>query len=243
MLTGRVALVTSVTHFVGTATATELAAQGATVVCQDTSFADDAARDAFAAANAGPHTTAAQEPGEIAAEIAGAHGSVDVLVNNDAFPAIRAKVEDADPDDMRAGLEAMITRPLMMSAAVVPAMKERGRGEIIFATSAAPFRGLPNYSMYVAARGGANSLALSLAKELAPHGIQVNAIAPNFVESPTYFPEKLLADPAALAKITSNIPLGRLGKPQEAAALIAFLASDRADFITAQVIPFAGGWA
>jgi len=243
MLNGRVALVTGVKHFVGTAAATELAAQGATVICQDASFTDTAARTDFTGAHAGLHVTAAQDASEIAAEIAGAHGPIDILINNDAFPAIRAKVEDVDPDDMRAGLEAMVTRPLMMAAAVVPAMKERRRGKIIIVTSAAPFRGLPNYAMYVAARGGANSLAVSLAKELAPHGIQFNAVAPNFVESPTYFPEKLLADPAALAKITSNIPLGRLGKPQEAAALIAFLASDRADFITGQVMPFAGGWA
>jgi len=243
MLNGRVALVTGVKHFVGTATATGLVVQGATVICQDASFAEDAARNDFAAAHAGLHATAAQDPSEIAAEIADAHGPIDVLVNNDAFPAIRAKVEEADPEDMRAGLEAMITRPLMMAAAVVPAMKERRRGKIIFVTSAAPFRGLPNYAMYVAARGGANSLAVSLAKELAPHGIQVNAVAPNFVESPTYFPEKLLADPAARAKITANIPLGRLGKPEEAAALIAFLASDQANFITGQVMPFAGGWA
>jgi NAD(P)-dependent dehydrogenase (short-subunit alcohol dehydrogenase family) len=97
--------------------------------------------------------------------------------------------------------------------------------------------------MYVAARGGANALAVSLARELAPFNIQVNAVAPNFVESPTYFPPALLADPQALAKITRNIPLGRLGKPGEVGALVAFLASNQADFITGHVMPIAGGWA
>jgi len=93
------------------------------------------------------------------------------------------------------------------------------------------------------ARAAANGLAVSLAKELARDNIQVNAIAPNFVESPDYFPPKLLADEAAFAKITRNIPLGRLGKPEEIAAAIAFYASDQSDFITGNVLPFAGGWA
>ena len=97
--------------------------------------------------------------------------------------------------------------------------------------------------MYVTARGAANALAVTLAKELARDNIQVNAVAPNYVESPDYFPAELLDDPKTRDKILANIPLGRLGEPEELAALIAFLASGKADFITGQVIPFAGGWA
>ena len=84
---------------------------------------------------------------------------------------------------------------------------------------------------------------MSLAKELAPFNIQVNAIAPNFVESPTYFPQNLLSDPEALRKITRNIPLGRLAKAEEIAPIAALLASDGSSFITGHVLPFAGGWA
>ena len=122
-------------------------------------------------------------------------------------------------------------------------LKARRAGKILFVTSATPLRGLPGYSMYVTARGAANALAVTLAKELARDNIQVNAVAPNYVESPDYFPAELLDDPKTRDKILANIPLGRLGKPEELAALIAFLASGKADFITGQVIPFAGGWA
>lgn len=182
------------------------------------------------------------QPAEVAKAI-DAHGRVDVLINNDAFPAIRAPVEEAKLDDLRAGMEAMLVAPFAMAQAVVPHMKANKRGKILFITSATPLNGLPNYSMYVAARGAANSLALILAKELAASNIQVNAIGPNYVENPDYFPEELIANPETLKRITRHIPLGRLGKPQELAALIAFLASDKADWITAQVIPFSGGWA
>jgi NAD(P)-dependent dehydrogenase (short-subunit alcohol dehydrogenase family) len=242
-LTDRVALVSNVAHFVGLPAAIEMAAQGAAVVCHDKSFADTDARKDFAAAHPELHVIGEQEPADIAAAVTAGHGRIDVLVNNDAFPAIRAPIEKAQLEDMRAGLEALVTAPFALSQAVVPQMKQRRSGKLLFVTSAAPLRGLPNYSMYATARGAANALAVSLARELAPFQIQVNAIAPNFVESPTYFPAKLLADPEALKKITANIPLGRLAKPEEVAALIAFYASPRADFITGHVMPFAGGWA
>jgi NAD(P)-dependent dehydrogenase (short-subunit alcohol dehydrogenase family) len=122
-------------------------------------------------------------------------------------------------------------------------MKARRSGKILFITSAVPFHGLPNYSMYVTARGATNSMAVSLAKELGPHNIQVNAIAPNFVENPDYFPEELRQNKQAMTKILKSIPLRRLGKPEEIAALIAFYASGESDFITGNVMPFAGGWA
>ena len=242
-LTGRVALVTNVAHFVGLPAAVELAAQGAAVVCHDKSFASADARNDFAAAHPDLHAIAEQEPADVVAAVTAGHGRIDVLVNNDAFPAIRASIENAQIEDLRAGLEALVTAPFALAQAVVPRMKQRRSGKLLFITSAAPLRGLPNYSMYATARGATNALAVSLARELAPFHIQVNAIAPNFVESPTYFPAKLLADADALQKITRNVPLGRLAKPEEVAALIAFYASPQADFITGHVMPFAGGWA
>ncbi len=242
-LNDQVALVTNVAHFVGLPAAIELAAQGATTVCHDKSFADADTRKDFASAHPALHVIAEQEPADIAAAVTAGYGRIDVLVNNDAFPAIRAPIENARLEDMRAGLEALVTAPFALAQAVVPQMKQRRNGKLLFVTSAAPLRGLPNYSMYATARGATNALAVSLARELAPFQIQVNAIAPNFVESPTYFPAKLLADPEALKKITNNIPLGRLAKPEEVAALIAFYASPQADFITGHVMPFAGGWA
>ena len=241
-LQGRVVLITHVRHFAGPAAARAMAEAGATVVCHDASFADVSEREAFVA-ETGLAVTDRLAPDEIVADVTEAHGRIDVLVNNDAFPAIRARVEDAKIDDMRDGLEAMVVAPFALAGAVAPQMKARRAGKILFVTSATPLRGLPGYSMFVTARGAANALAVTLAKELARDNIQVNAVAPNYVESPDYFPAELLDDPKTRDKILANIPLGRLGKPEELAALIAFLASGKADFITGQVIPFAGGWA
>ena len=84
---------------------------------------------------------------------------------------------------------------------------------------------------------------MALARELGPSGVRVNALAPNFVENEDYFPASLRADATAMAKITSQIPLRRLGRPEEVAATLTWLASDGSGFVTGQVIPFAGGWA
>jgi NAD(P)-dependent dehydrogenase (short-subunit alcohol dehydrogenase family) len=240
---GAVVLVTNVKHYVGPATASRLRDDGATVVVHDVAFADDEARREFAGKHPGLIVLAAQTPAEIVEAALTAHGRIDALVSNDEFPAIRAKIEEAPLADFRAGLEAMLVRPFALAQAVVPAMKRQGGGRILLVTSAAPLRGLANYSMYATARGGANALVLTLAKELAPDGILVNAIAPNYVENPSYFPPALLANPEARAKIIRNIPLGRLGKPEEVAALVSFFALGDCAFVTGHVIPIAGGWA
>jgi len=239
----KLALVTNVTGFIGLPSALALADDGARVFCHDPAFADAAAARAFEAAHPGLTAVSQIEPEETVTALLADHGTIDVLVLNDVYPAKRAPVEEADPDDFRAALDALAVAPLRWTGAAVPAMKAKGAGAIVFVTSAAPLKGLSNYSMYAAARGCANALAVSLGRELAPHGIRVNAVAPNFIESPTYFPEKLLADPDKRAKIVSNVPLGRLGAPEEAGALVAFLAGPGAGFMSGQVVPIAGGWA
>lgn len=238
----RIVLVTNVEHFVGRPVSTRLAAKGATVVCHDKSFTNAGAAERFSTTNPDLTVVRAQTPSEIVADTVETCGRLDVLICNDAGAAIRAPIESARTDDLRSALEEMVIFPFEMAAAAVPRLKERQKGKILFITSAAPLRGLPNYSMYVAARGATNALALSLAQELGRDNIQVNAIAPNYVENPTYFPPELVENPEALAKMTRNIPLGRLGRPEEVASLVAFYASNESDFITGHVMPFAGGW-
>lgn len=238
-----VVLITNVLHYVGPATVPRLVEEGARVVCHDDRFADPAARAEWSAAHPGVTATAAQSPRDLVAEAIATHGRLDVVVSNDEFRAIRAPVEEARLDDLRDGLEAMVVRPFALAQTAVPEMKRRRGGRILLVTSAAPLRGLPNYGMYATARGAANALTLTLARELAPHGIVVNAVAPNYVMNPSYFPPELLANKDALAKMERNIPLGRLGRPEEVAALIAFLCLGDCAFVTGHVVPIAGGWA
>lgn len=235
-------LVTHVTHWAGPQICTALAGEGAEVLCHDPSFTDTAAGTAFCEKAPGLTALRAQEPSDMVEE-ALAGGPLDVLVNNDAYPAIKARVEDADPAALRECLEELVVAPFRLTGAVVPHFKDRGKGKIIFLTSASALKGIPNYSMYVTARAATNGLAKTLALELGRNNIQVNAIAANYIENPDYFPPELIANEDAYKKMVKNIPLGRLGKPEEAADLVAFYASDKSNFITGNVMPLAGGWA
>lgn len=221
----RVALVTHAEEFLGAPAVAALAGAGFEVV-------------ALSSAQSGP-----AEVADAAREVISTHGALHVCVMNSAFPAERAPIGAVDEARMRAAYEALVFGPMLLARAVAPHMQARRAGKLLFCTSAAPLRGLPNYSVYVSARGAMNAAVRSLALELAPHNVQVNAIAPNFIESETYFPKALMDDPAARAKILKNIPLGRLGRPDEAGAMIAYLASPAADFVTGQVLTLAGGWA
>ncbi|MDG2242985.1 MAG: SDR family oxidoreductase [Rhodospirillaceae bacterium] len=243
MLSGKIAVVTNVRDFVGVAVAYVLQARGATVRCHDASFEDLVSRDAFKSENPNLSILDACSTADAIDRARSNLGGLDVVVINDFYPASRVPIGEALADDFRNNLEALMVTPFETASAAARHMKPQRKGKIIFVTSAAPIHGLPNYCMYAAARGGANALALSVAKELARDNIQVNAVAPNYVESESYFPRDLLADEKVLAKMTSKVPLGRLGKPEEVAEMIAFLASDRSDFVTGQIIPIAGGWA
>lgn len=238
-----VVLITNATQYVGPASVSRLSRSGARIVAQDAAFSDPSTRQSFIADRPGVIACDLTEPGEIVAATLAACGRLDAVVSNDDAPAIRAALGDAKIDDFRSGLEAMMVRPFALAKEAIKPMKRQGGGRIILVTSAAPFRGLANYSMYAAARGGANALTLTLARELAPYNILVNAVAPNYVENPSYFPRELLADPQSRAKIERNIPLGRLGKPEEVGALVEFLATGDCGFVTGHVVPIAGGWA
>lgn len=243
MLNNKIILITDALHFLGKTGSRVMTEAGATVYAHDAAFTDAAARDAFEADIPGTIALAEQDPTEIVEKIIAGEGRIDVMINNDAFPALKASIDEADIEDFRRTVENLMVRGFHFAKEVSKHMKKAGRGKILFISSAAPKHGIPNYSMYVAARGGTNALAQSLAKELGRHNIQVNALAPNFVESPDYFPKELLENEAAFKKITSQIPLGRLGTQEEAGDYLLFLVSDKSNFITGQVLYFAGGWA
>ena len=243
LLKDRVILITNVEKFAGHGTTEVALAQGATVLAHDPSFQEPSARRKYESHYPGAHALSAVEPGALVELALKRHGHVDALVNNDAYPALRAPLGEARMDDFRAALEAMAVQPLRLAQLIAPSMRQRKSGRIVFVSSAAPLRGIANYAPYVAAPAAANGLVASLAKELGRDGITVNAVGSNYVESPDYFPPQLLANAEAMAKMTAQIPLGRLGKSSELGAAICFLCSDGAGFITGHVLPHAGGWA
>ncbi|WP_088343515.1 MULTISPECIES: SDR family oxidoreductase [Rhodomicrobium] len=236
-------LITHVRRFIGPAAVARLLREDMTIACHDASFADAGARAAFEAEWPGAVALAAATPEAICGEAAARFGRLDALVSNDPYPAVRAPVDEADPDEFRRALEALTLWPYTLIGKAAAIMKRQGRGRILLITSAAPLTGIANYSIYAAARGAANALVPSLSRELARWNIPVNAIAPNYIKNPEYFPPDLLADAGAMGKMLKHIPLGRLGEPEEVAELVALFASGRCGFVTGQVLPVAGGWA
>jgi 2-keto-3-deoxy-L-fuconate dehydrogenase len=136
----------------------------------------------------------------------------------------------------------LLDEPFYCLRAALRVMRPARRGKIINMSSAAAFPGLANYAAYTAARAGVNGLTRAVGREVARDGVQVNAIAQNYVENPTYFPPALTADPEKLQRILKHVPAGRLARSEESARLAVYLASEEADFFVGQVIPFSGGW-
>jgi len=242
MLIDKKILVTNVCHFVGASVADVLKSYGGIVTCHDKSFENYNSRENFLSVNPGMRISTTADISDSIADIIDVFGQLDILVLNDFYKAIRAPVESASEDDFRKTIEALIISPFRAIKSAVSHMKKRGKGKIIFVTSAVSAHGLSNYSMYSSARGGANALAFSLARELASHNIQVNIIAPNYIENESYFPKDLISDESILSKIVAKVPMGRLGKSEEVSEVIAFLSSDKSNFITGEIINIAGGW-
>jgi NAD(P)-dependent dehydrogenase (short-subunit alcohol dehydrogenase family) len=243
LLKDRVILITNVEKFAGHGTTAVALAEGATVLAHDPAFEAPEARRTYESRFPGAQALAATDPVAMVELALKRRGHIDALVNNDAYPALRAPLGEARLEDYRAALEAMAVTPFRLTQLVAPAMRKRKTGRIVFVSSAAPLRGIANYAPYASARAAANGLVNSLAKELGRDGITVNAVGSNYVENPDYFPPALLANTEAMAKMTAQIPLGRLGKGRELGATICFLCSEGAGFITGHVLPHAGGWA
>ncbi len=172
-----------------------------------------------------------------------AAGRVDVLVANLCEKTWFESLAHEMPDDKWLEYFDDMVHPLMrLARAVLPQMIERKSGKIISMNSAAPIRGIPKLAAYCTARGAQNAFVRAVGLEVARHNVQVNAIAQNYVENPSYYPPEMVANADLMKRMLGVIPAKRLGRGEESAWLAAFLASDRADFIVAQVIPFAGGW-
>jgi NAD(P)-dependent dehydrogenase (short-subunit alcohol dehydrogenase family) len=247
-LTGKVALITNVSHFMGPALTEEFCREGASVALHDrdeaavkphATLAERLGRDVLALTG---DLGRSSEADRVVDAVVARFGRLDVLVNNNAHPPSGSPVEQVTDAAWREMMTRLLDEPFFCLRAALRVMRPAGRGKIINMSSAAAFPGLPNYAAYTAARAGVNGLTKAVGREVAGAGIQVNAIAQNYVENPTYFPPALTGDAVKLARMVKNIPAGRLARSEESARLAVYLASEDADFFVGQVIPFAGGW-
>ncbi len=169
-------------------------------------------------------------------------GHIDILVAHLAIPAPTTPAVDASDDEWRTVFAHLVDPLYRLCRAVLPQMIERRAGKILVIGSASALRGMKRTSTYSAARGAQLAYAQALGVEVASHGVQVNAIAQNFVDNPTYFPEEVQADPRFRERLAREVPLGRLVSAREDALFAAYLCSDAANCFVGQVFPVCGGW-
>jgi 2-keto-3-deoxy-L-fuconate dehydrogenase len=177
------------------------------------------------------------------AEAVAAAGEIDVLVANLAVPAPRSEAAEATDQEWRETFAALVDPLPRLVRAVLPAMIARRSGKILVMGSASALRGMKRASTYSAARGAQLAYAQAVGVEVAPHNVQVNAIAQNFVENPTYYPPEVQANPRFQERLKWEVPLGRLVGAREDAEFAAYLCSESANCFVGQIFPVCGGWA
>jgi 3-oxoacyl-[acyl-carrier protein] reductase len=238
-LEGKVVIVTGSARGIGRGIAQAMAAEGAVVVVADR----DGAAGEGTAAEIGPPAVAVQvdvadeaSVAALARTVEERHGRIDVLVNN-AGIATSARVAEMSLAMWAETIAVDLTGVFLCCRAVLPGMIARGAGRIVNIGSQLGLRGAPALVHYSAAKAGVHGLTKALAREVAPHGITVNAIAPGPIDT------EILAgiDDETMAGILAEIPLGRLGRVEEIAPTAVLLASDEGSYYTGSVLNVSGG--
>lgn len=219
-LTGKRVLITQSTEFMGPVLCEVFAEQGADVVASSEGLA---------------------EPG-VAERVVRDAGRIDVLVANLALKAPSTPAADVTEDEWREVFAALVDPLPRLIRAATPDMVARRAGRILVMGSASALRGMKRTSTYSAARGAQLAYVQAVGVEMAPHNVQVNAIAQNFVDNPTYFPAEVQANPRFQERLAREVPLGRLVGAREDAQFAAYLCSSAADCFVGQVFPVCGGW-
>ena len=219
-LQGRRVLITQADDFMGPALCEAFREQGAIVIASTEPLSDPEA------------------PARVVREA----GPLDALVANLALRAPNTPAVDVDEAEWRTVFAALVDPLPRLVRAVAPGMIARQAGKILVMGSASALRGMKRASTYSAARGAQLAYVQAVGVELAPHRVQVNAIAQNFVDNPTYFPPEVQANPRFQERLQREVPLGRLVGAREDAEFAAYLCSAAADCFVGQVFPVSGGW-
>ena len=219
-LIGKRILVTQANEFMGPALCEVLAEQGAEVVESTEPLLD----------------------GRAAEKVVDRSGPLDVVVANLSIVAPSTPVDKVDEQEWRQVFAALVDPLPRLVKAALPGMLARGRGRVLVIGSASALRGMKRSSTYSAARGAQLAYVQAAGVELAAKNIQINAIAQNFVDNPTYFPPEVQANARFQERLAREVPLGRLVGAREDALFAAYLCSDAAACFVGQVFPVCGGW-
>lgn len=237
---GRSAIVTGAARGIGEAIARRLASEGAAVMIAD--IDEDAAVQTAASIDerAVGQRLDVTEPVSWDAAVRAAldrWGRIDALVNNAGIAGRAAPIWELAVHEWQEVIDIDLSGVFLGCRAVIPVMVEAGAGRIVNIASIAGKEGNPNAVPYSAAKSGVIGLTKAVAKEVATKGVLVNAVAPAVIETPIL--EQVTEE--HIKYMTSRIPMGRVGKPDEVAALVAFLCSDDLTFSTGAVYDISGG--
>jgi 2-dehydro-3-deoxy-D-gluconate 5-dehydrogenase len=245
-LTGRLAVVTGARRGIGRAMARALAEAGADVIGVSASLEESGSeveKDVLAAGRsfealrtdfADPQAVHA-----LGADLAGRERPVDILVNN-AGTIRRTPAAEHSDADWELVLQVNLSAQFTLTRALGAAMVARGKGKIIFTASLLSYQGGITVPGYTAAKHGIAGLTKALANEWAPHGVNVNALAPGYIATDNT--QALRDDPVRSTAILDRIPAARWGTPDDLAGATVFLASDAAAYIHGITLPVDGGW-
>ena len=245
-LENKVTIVTGATSGIGRAIALAFGAAGASVTVNFRSSpeaADEVVGRLEAAGGKGfavhADITKADEVGAMVARTVEEFGPLDVMVNN-AGMETKMPFLETPPEVWEEVLAVNLTGPWLGCQAAARQMAgQNGGGRIVNISSVHEELPMPTNAPYCAAKGGVRMLTRTIAVELAPHGVTVNNIAPGAVETP--MDAEIKEDPEQYRSLLSEIPLGRMGKPEEVAALAVYLASDAAAYVTGSTFVVDGG--